>query len=87
MKSVPIYELKQGLASFIAEAEAGNEVLITKHNKPVARLARPGDEHLHRGTKFGKAKLIPAVKAKTAGRYLQILKEDRGTNPGRTGDG
>ena len=70
-------ELKQDLASIIAEAEAGNEVLVTRHNKPVARLSRPGTEHLHTGTHFGKARLKPALRAKTAGRYLQILKDDR----------
>lgn len=80
MKTVPMYELKQGLASIVAEAEAGNDVLITKHNRPVARLTRPGTEHLHTGAKFGKAKLKPAVKGKTAGRYLQILEEDRGSD-------
>jgi len=80
MKSVPIYELKQDLASIIAEAEAGNEVLITRHNKPVARLTRPETEHLHVGSKFGKARLAPAVKGKTAGRYLQLLEEDRGVD-------
>lgn len=80
MKSVPMYGLKQELASVIAEAEAGNDVLITRHNKPVARLTRPGTEHLHAGDQFGKAKLKPAIKAKTAGRYLQILEEDRGAD-------
>jgi antitoxin (DNA-binding transcriptional repressor) of toxin-antitoxin stability system len=80
MKSVPMYGLKQGLASIIAEAEAGNDVLITKHNKPIARLTRPESEHIHRGSQFGKTRLKPVVKGKTAGRYLQILKEDRGTD-------
>ena len=78
MKSVPIYELKQDLASFIAEAEAGNEVIITRHNKPVARLTRTETEHLHAGRSLGQARLKPAVKGKTAGRYLQVLEEDRG---------
>jgi antitoxin (DNA-binding transcriptional repressor) of toxin-antitoxin stability system len=80
MKSVPMYGLKQGLASIVAEAEAGNDVLITKHNKPIARLTRPDSEHLHRGSQFGKTRLKPVVKRKTAGRYLQILEEDRGTD-------
>ena len=80
MKLVTMNGLKQELASFVAEAEAGNEILITRHNKPVARLTRPGTEHLHAGPQFGKAKLKPAVKGKTAGRYLQILEEDRGTD-------
>jgi antitoxin (DNA-binding transcriptional repressor) of toxin-antitoxin stability system len=80
MKLVPMNELKQELASIVAEAEAGIDVVITKHNKPVARLSRPGTEHLHAGPRFGKAKLKPAVRGKTAGRYLQILRDDRGTD-------
>jgi antitoxin (DNA-binding transcriptional repressor) of toxin-antitoxin stability system len=80
MKSVPMYGLKQDLASIVAEAEAGHDVLITRHNKPVARLTKPGTEHLHIGSQFGKARLKPAVRGKTAGQYLRILEEDRGTN-------
>ena len=77
MKTVSIYGLKQGLASIIAETEAGTDVLITRHNKPVARLTRPGTEHLHRGSRFGKGILKPAIRKRTAGRYLQLLAEDR----------
>jgi antitoxin (DNA-binding transcriptional repressor) of toxin-antitoxin stability system len=80
MKKVPMHGLKQGLASIVAEAQAGNDVLITKHNKPIARLTRPDSEHLHRGSQFGKTRLKPVVKGKTAGRYLQMLEEDRGTD-------
>jgi antitoxin (DNA-binding transcriptional repressor) of toxin-antitoxin stability system len=79
MKIVTMYQFKQGLASVVAEAEAGNVVLITKHNKAVARLTRPESANLHRGSQFGKGRLKPVVKGKTAGRYLQILEEDRGT--------
>jgi prevent-host-death family protein len=82
MKSVPMNELKQDLASFVAEAAAGRDVLITKHNRPIARLTCAETRHLHLGAHFGKAKLKPTVKAKTAGRYLQLLEEDRGTGPG-----
>lgn len=77
MKYVSIHGLKQELASVIAETQAGADVVITRHNKPVARLARPGTEHLHRGSSFGKANLKPAVRNKTAGRYLEFLAEDR----------
>jgi antitoxin (DNA-binding transcriptional repressor) of toxin-antitoxin stability system len=72
-----MYGLKQELASIIAETEAGADVLITRHNKPVARLTRPGTEHLHRGSQFGKSNLKPALRKRTAGRYLRILEEDR----------
>jgi prevent-host-death family protein len=79
MKNVPINVLKQDLASLIAEAESGAEIIITRHNKPVARLTRAGAEHLRQGSCFGKGCLKPAIRGKTAGRYLQILKEDRRT--------
>ena len=72
-----MYGLKQDLASIIAEAGTGNEILITRHNKPVAHLTCPGSRHLNKGARFGKASLKPAVRGKTAGRYLEILKEDR----------
>jgi prevent-host-death family protein len=78
MKTVPINGLKQDLASIIAEAESGVDVVITKHNKPVARLTRADTRNLHRGARYGKGQLKPALKGITAGRYLQFLEEDRG---------
>jgi prevent-host-death family protein len=77
MKKVSIYGLKQEMASVIAEVETGAEILITRHNKPVARLIGAGSQHLNRGARFGKANLKPAVRGRTAGRYLQMLVEDR----------
>jgi len=77
MKKVSIYELKTGLAAIIAEAEAGTEILVTRHNKPVARLTRPTGENIHCGPDFGRGDLKPAVSGKTAGRYLEFLEQDR----------
>jgi len=77
MKKVPMYVLKQELASVIAEAGAGTDILITRHNKPVARLTGPGTQHVHGGKRFGNANLKPAIRGKTSGRYLKILLEDR----------
>jgi hypothetical protein len=34
--------------------------------------------HLHRGRLFGKARIDPAVRKGTNGRYLKFLLEDRG---------
>jgi prevent-host-death family protein len=79
MKNVPINILKKDLASVIAEAEAGTEVVITRHNKPVARLTSASAQHVRQGSRFGQGGLKPAVRGKTAGRYLQVLKEDRRT--------
>ncbi len=72
-----MYELKNDLAGIIAEAEGGADILITRHNKAVARLTRPSVEHIHHGARFGNADLKPAVRGKTGGRYLDLLREDR----------
>jgi antitoxin (DNA-binding transcriptional repressor) of toxin-antitoxin stability system len=77
MKKVSMHDLKQDLASYVGEAAEGVDILITRHNKPVARLSQPGKEHLHQGVRFGKASLKPAVRGKTVGRFLEILQDDR----------
>ncbi len=77
MKKVSMYQLKQELASVIAEAEGGGEVVITRHNRPVARLVPAEIQHLHIGPEFGEADLHPAIHEATRGRYLELVLEDR----------
>jgi prevent-host-death family protein len=38
MESIGLFEAKTHLSELIARAEKGEEVIITRHNKPVARL-------------------------------------------------
>lgn len=38
METVGLFEAKTHLSELIARAERGEEVVITRHNKPVARL-------------------------------------------------
>jgi prevent-host-death family protein len=78
MKKISIQDLKAQLSSAVAEAELGATILITRHNEPVARLAPARLQHLHRGKLFGQARIVPALKKGTNGRYLKILLEDRG---------
>jgi prevent-host-death family protein len=42
MASASVHEAKTNLSRLIAEVEAGGEVVITRNNKPVARLVREG---------------------------------------------
>jgi prevent-host-death family protein len=77
MKRLSIQDLKAQLSSAVAEAEAGNTIVITRHNTAVAKLI-PADQHLHRGSQFGKGGVKPAVKTKTRIPYLQVLSSDRG---------
>ena len=78
MKQVSIQDLKARLSAAVAAAEAGQTVVITRHNTPVAQLspARPGG--VHRGREVGNGRLQPALKRGTKGRYLAVLLDDRG---------
>lgn len=38
MDAVGLFEAKTHLSEYVARAEAGEEVVITRHNKPVARI-------------------------------------------------
>lgn len=40
MKQVGIFEAKTNLSSLVDEVEKGQEIVITRHGKPVARLVR-----------------------------------------------
>jgi prevent-host-death family protein len=78
MKRISIQDLKARLSSVVAEAESGTTILITRHNEPVAQLCPPRPQHVHSGRSVGVARLRPAVKRATKGRYLSMLMEDRG---------
>jgi hypothetical protein len=41
-------------------------------------LSPPELEHVHIGKRFGRGRLEPLLHQATAGRYLQVLAEDRG---------
>ena len=38
METVGLFEAKTHLSEYVARAEAGEEVIITRHHKPVARI-------------------------------------------------
>ena len=38
MKKVQVNKIREHLAKYLAEAEQGEEIVITRHSKPVARL-------------------------------------------------
>ena len=42
MESIGLFEAKTHLSELIARAEKGEEVVITRHNKPVAKLVPVG---------------------------------------------
>jgi prevent-host-death family protein len=78
MKKISIQDLKARLSGAVAEAESGQTIIITRHSEPVARLTPAGPHHVHRGKSVGAGGLRPAIKRGTNGRYLAVLREDRG---------
>ena len=45
MKHVGIFEAKTNLSSLVEQAEKGQEIVITRHGKPVAKLVRAEERH------------------------------------------
>ena len=42
-QTIGLFEAKTHLSELVARAEAGDEVIITRHNKPVAKLVPIGE--------------------------------------------
>lgn len=48
MSAVGLFEAKTHLSEYVARAEAGEEIVITRHNRPVAKIVpigRSDDSH------------------------------------------
>lgn len=77
MKRISVQDLKAQLSGAIAEAEAGETWLVTRHNQAVARLGPAASPHVHVGADRAAFTLMPAVTRGTDGRYLSVLLDDR----------
>lgn len=78
MKQISIQDLKKNLSSVLAEAAAGARWLITRHKRSVAELGPAERQHVHVGNQWGRGRIRPLFQAKTQGKYLELLAEDRG---------
>jgi hypothetical protein len=63
MKKVPICEIKR--------------VLMTRHGRPTATLEASGREYLVVGERSGRARLRPALRNASRGKFLEVLAADR----------
>ena len=77
MKKVPIHEIKRNLAAFVSEAARGERILITRHGRPTATLEASGREHLVVGERSSRARLRPALRNASRGKFLEVLSADR----------
>lgn len=77
MIRISIQDLKGQLSAAIAAAESGKTILVTRHNRPVARLEPALGGNLHVGENRQRGRIRPLLKRGTKGRYLAVLLEDR----------
>jgi prevent-host-death family protein len=81
MKHVNIATLKEQLSKYLRDVEAGNEVVVTSHRRPVARLTKygSGSPHVRASSRpasdLRKIKGVSLAKGKSS---LAVLVEDRG---------
>ena len=78
MRQISIQDLKATLSAAVARAEAGDTIVITRHNEPVAKLVPAGPQHVHRGKDVGTRVMRPALKPGARIPYLETLSDDRG---------
>ena len=71
MESIGLFEAKTHLSELIARAERGEEVIITRHNKPVAKLV-PMVDH----------PALDVEKRRQAVAALQALRDELGRSHG-----
>lgn len=77
METVGLFEAKTHLSELIARAERGEEVVITRHNKPVARIvpisAAVPDAAMRRAALEA---LLRAARGRTLGMDWKALRDE-----------
>ena len=76
MEAVNIYQAKTQLSQWVDRAAAGEEIVISRHGKPVARLTRLAEPQrtLRFGLLKGRAKMAHYVDAPLPDDVLAALK-------------
>jgi prevent-host-death family protein len=78
MPQVSVQELKQSLSAWLARAEAGELIVVTRHGRPLVRIVAAEDPQVRVRERFGKTSLHQVVAESVGERALAILDEDRG---------
>lgn len=77
MTDVSIQELKQNLSAYLARAEAGESLVVTRHGRPLVRITSATEPRVVVGPAFGKTKLRQVVRERVGDHALRVLEEDR----------
>jgi antitoxin (DNA-binding transcriptional repressor) of toxin-antitoxin stability system len=76
VRKVSLKELKAHLSAIVAQAAAGEDIVITRHKRAVAHMTAVTPS-VRIGARFGKARIEPLLRGSTRGRYLDVLADDR----------
>jgi len=75
--SIGLFEAKTHLSELIARAERGEEVIITRHNKPVAKLVPiPADADDAEARRAAVAALLQGAVGRTLGLDWKALRDE-----------
>lgn len=77
MADVSIQDLKRNLSAYLARAEAGESLVVTRHGRPVVRIAAFTQPQVVVGPRFGKTHLTQVVRERLGDVALRHLDEDR----------
>ena len=81
MRSVSLAEAKAGLSSLLDAVEAGEEVVITRRGRSVARLIRESGSDAASGDWFARLRRFHAHQQGPAGSAVELLRELRDQEP------
>jgi prevent-host-death family protein len=77
METVGLFEAKTHLSELIARAERGEEVIITRHNRPVARLVPIADSGSDAAARRAAvAELLTSARGRTLGGEAARFREE-----------
>lgn len=77
MKIIPIKDLKENLAEWASLAARGEEITVTKYNRPYITLGPSGMLGLQVGSRVGRGTLTSVCRRGSRGKWLKILADDR----------
>ena len=78
MKKVPVNQVREQMAKYLAEAERGEEIIITKHNKPIAKLVNYTESEKPKFPDMTEFRKKIKVKGKPMSEFvIQMRREDK----------
>lgn len=83
MKSVSIQELKGNLSGYLELAARGEDVVVTKHRRPWAKLSAIDSSHVHEGKRFGRIDLSPVLRTPLPAEVWKWVADDRAESTDR----